>query len=61
MKNRNMRFLYAKAMAATIATSTFSGTVGTVTAFAAETQAQTDTVYPTPKGTAKRKYRLTAI
>ena len=52
MKNRNMRFLYAMAMAATIATSTFSGTVGTVTAFAAETQAQTDTVYPTPKGTA---------
>ena len=38
MKNRNMRFLYAMAMAATIATSTFSGTVGTVTAFAAETQ-----------------------
>lgn len=31
MKNRNMRFLYAMAMAATIATSTFSGTVGTVT------------------------------
>lgn len=50
MKNRNKRFLYAMAMAATLATSTFTGMAGTVTAFAAEAQA--DTTYPTPKGTA---------